>query len=73
MAPDGSADELTRQADAAAAAVSDADRPPTEEERERDDAATAELRKQGTARTVAEHHQEMDRRGAEQRGEGKID
>ncbi len=74
MAPDGSPDERTRQAEATdAAAVHDADRPPTDEESERVDAATEELRDQGTDRRVAEHHQEMDRRGANQRGEGRID
>jgi hypothetical protein len=73
MAPDGSPDERTPQAEATdAAAVHDADRSPTDEQSERADGASEELREQGTDRRVAEHHQEMDRRGANQRGEGKI-
>ena len=64
--PDG-VDEATREAEEEEArAPHEADRPPTEEEEE----AAEGLRPDPE---VAEHEREMDRLGAEVRGEGRID
>jgi len=68
--PDGAddrVDEATREAEEEEArAPHEADRPPTEEEEE----AAEGLRPDPE---VAEHEREMDRLGAEVRGEGRID
>jgi len=61
-------DEERREAGAA----HESDRPPTEEEERLADAAASELERSGESERVAEHHSEMDRIGAEQRGEGRI-
>ncbi len=61
-------DEERREAGAA----HESDRAPTEEEERLADAAASELESSGEAGRVAEHHSEMDRIGAEQRGEGRI-
>ncbi len=55
-----------------AAAAHESDRAPTEEEEQLADATASELESSGELKQVAEHHAEMDRIGADQRGEGRI-
>ncbi len=61
-------DEERREAGAA----HESDRLPTEEEERLADAVASKLEDSGESKRVAEHHSEMDRIGAEQRGEGRI-
>lgn len=64
----------TRNAEADEAnARHEADRAPSEEEDVLAEESTGELERTGTAKSVAEHHAEMDRRGAQAKGEGRID
>lgn len=49
------------------------DRMPSEEEEEAADESADDLHESGEDRSVAEHYEEMARRGAEQRGEGRIE
>lgn len=66
--------ESTRSAEATeGSAAHAADRPPTEGEEVLADESTGEIERTGRAGSVAEHHAEMDRRGTEARGEGRID
>ncbi len=51
----------------------DADRMPTEDGEEAADRSAEELRDSGEESSVAQHHQDMARRGVEQKGEGRID
>lgn len=54
-------------------AAHQADRMPTDDEATTADRTAEELRESGEAATAAEHHREMDERGAHVRGEGQID
>ncbi len=51
----------------------DADRMPTEDEEEAAEKSAKKLRESGDAESVAEHYEDMARRGVEQKGEGRID
>lgn len=49
------------------------DRIPTEDEEKAAERAADELEESGEEASVAAHYEEMARRGAEQRGEGRIE
>ncbi len=50
-----------------------ADRRPSDDEAALADKVAAELKESGELASVATHHKEMDRLGAEAKGEGQID
>jgi hypothetical protein len=59
--------------DRTADAAHEPDRMPSTEEEETAEAAAEELRESGEERTVAEHYEDMARRGVDQQGEGRIE
>lgn len=60
-------------AERTAQAAHEPDRMPTDEEERAAESAAAELQESGEETEVAEHFEEMARRGVEQQGEGRID
>lgn len=49
------------------------DRMPTDDEEQAAEKSARELRESGEEESVAEHYEEMARRGAEEKGEGRIE
>ncbi|HVC14865.1 MAG TPA: hypothetical protein VND62_08410 [Acidimicrobiales bacterium] len=59
--------------DPTADAGHDADRMPTDDEERAAERAADQLEESGEEASVAEHYEEMARRGTEQKGEGRIE
>ena len=56
-----------------AEATHEPDRMPSDEEEAAAESAAAHLEESGKEHDVAEHYEDMARRGVEQKGEGRID